>query len=232
MLKIDATDRICVAGLPRSGKTVLMRYLATLPRRVYIIDPLNQYGEFGEVGDVLSGKTRCVLRLDEFDMFEDVCKKLHHVSNVTLVVEEAEHFIAQGRKMGTYSASLIQMGRNWGIGIWCTTRRIQGISKTFFDLAQHVMFFRCGLKSRDYIADMIGQDYVRPVIKSRYNSTGYTITTLPEHAFLHFNLETEDAQISKLELGARSHIETEGKVKKGKVNTATEDAEVENAQAR
>jgi len=194
-----------------------MRYLATLPRRIYIIDPLNQYAEFGEVGDVLSGATRCVLQLDDIEGFENVCKRLNHISNLTLIVEEAEHFISQGKKMGTYSSSLIQMGRNWGIGVWCTTRRIQGISKTFFDLAQHMMFFRCGLKSRDYIADMIGNDFVWPRVNSKYNHTGYTITNLPEHAFLHFNLETEDSEIQKLELGARPHIADADKGSAGKV---------------
>jgi len=103
------------------------------------------------------------------------------------------------------------MGRNWGIGIWGTTRRIQDVNKRFFDLCQHSFFFRCGLKSRDYIADMIGAEFVYPYPSPKYNHTGYTITTLPQYHCLHFNLDDETAEIIVLKLGAREHIVTAGK---------------------
>lgn len=132
-------------------------------------------------------------------------------ANCTLIIEEAEQYLSQQRPMLPATSQLIRMGRNWGIGIWGTTRRIQDVNKRFFDLCQHSFFFRCGLKSRDYIADMIGQELVYPVASPKYNHTGYTITTLPQYHCLHYNLDDETTEIIVLKLGAREHIETAGK---------------------
>jgi len=137
---------------------------------------------------------------------EDICKSLWARSNVTLIIEEAEQYISQGRPLLPFTSGLIRMGRNWGIGIWATTRRIQDINKRFFDLSQHCFFFRCGLKSRDYIADMIGPEYVYNYPSCKYNHTGYAVTTLPPYHALHFNLEDETTEIITLKLGGREHI--------------------------
>ena len=130
-----------------------------------------------------------------------------------LAIEEAEQYLSQQRAMLPYTSGLIRMGRNWGIGVYATTRRIQDINKRFFDLAQHCFFFRCGLKSRQYIADLIGYEYVYPYPSRKYNLTGYCITTLPSFHWLHFNLEDETAEVGVLRLGAREHLAT---VEKGK----------------
>lgn len=154
---------------------------------------------------------RYIPRRETPNELEDIAKSLWARSNVTLVLEEAEQYIAQGRAMLPYTSGLIRMGRNWGIGVWATTRRIQDINKRFFDLAQHCFFYRCGLKSRDYIADMIGAEYVFPYPSPKYNKTGYCILTLPPFHALHFNLDDETAEIVTLKLGAREHIQTAGK---------------------
>ena len=157
---------------------------------------------------------------------EAICQKLWKVSNLTLIVEEAEQYIAQGKSLLPYTSGLIRMGRNWGIGIYATTRRIQDINKRFFDLAQHCFFFRCGLKSRDYISYMLGYEYMYPAAHPVYNKTGYTITTLPPFHCLHFNLEDETAQVLTLKLrstlspGQGGHLDevskkAESPVKKG-----------------
>ena len=78
------------------------------------------------------------------------------------------------------------------MGIFAVTRRIQRLSKDFFDLSQHCFLFRCGLKSRGYIADMIGWDDTRKLMR------------LPEYHFLHYNVETEDSSVHVLKLGGRS----------------------------
>lgn len=204
-MKISSTDRICISGLPGTGKTKFMCYLATLASPdILIIDPLDQYGMFPD-------ECRYIPKRETPNELEDICKSLFARSDVTLIIEEAEQYLAQGRPLLTYTSGLIRMGRNWGIGVWATTRRIQDINKRFFDLAQHCFFFRCGLKSRDYIADMIGAEFVFPYPSPKYNKTGYTITTLPPYHCLHFNLDDETAEICTLKLGAREHIATAGK---------------------
>lgn len=213
MIKLGPEDRLCIAGLGGQGKTYLMRYLLSVAPdsfQPYIIDPLNQYTQFGDIGDLLQGGKRCVPNMaNAMQEMEHICHKLHAVDKRILVVEEAEQFIPQRRPMQPRTASLIQMGRNWNVGIWGTTRRIQDINKVFFDLAQRVFFFRCGLNSRNYISDLIGADYIhesRPT-KYRVNKTGFTITSLPPYHFIHFDLQEETAQVMCLQLGAREHIQ-------------------------
>lgn len=153
---------------------------------------------------------RYVPKRETANELEEICKQLMARANVTLVVEEAEQYISQSKAMLPATSQLIRMGRNWGVGIYATTRRIQDINKRFFDLCQHCFLFRVGLKSRDYVADMIGAEYVYPYPSPKYNKTGYTITTLPQYHFLHFNLEDETAEIGVLKLGAREHIAAAG----------------------
>lgn len=223
MAIIKNTDRVCISGQTGTGKTTLARHFASIYEdKIYVLDPINQYTQFGEPGDIREGKKRCVPLISNGPQeLEKIARALHYLENRTLVIEEAEQFIPQRKPLLPYTASLIQMGRNWGIGIYCITRRIQEINKTFFDLAQHVFFYRCGFKSREYIADMIGKDFMYPMYRPgqpKLNITGYTITTLPRYHCLHFNLETEEAQVVIVNLGgAREHLEQVTKGQKVKV---------------
>lgn len=115
--------------------------------------------------------------------------------NVTFVIEEAERYLGQGKPMGENTFDLINRGRNWGVGVFAVTRRIQRLSKDFFDLCQQVFLFRCGLKSREYITDMIGKESTRQIMQ------------LPLYHFLHFSVETEESSVHVLKLGVRPHLE-------------------------
>lgn len=208
MIEISSTDRICICGLPGSGKTYLMRYFCTLVEPdLIVVDPLGQY-------DMFPDKCRYIPKRETANELEEICKLLMARSNTVLCIEEAEQYISQQKAMLPYTSMIIRMGRNWGIGVWGTTRRIQDINKRFFDLAQHCFFFRCGLKSREYIADLIGAEFVYPYPAPKYNRTGYCITTLPPFHFLHFNLEDETAEVGVLKLGAREHLEEASSKKK------------------
>lgn len=211
-MKIKSTDRLCVCGLPDTGKTTFMRYLASLAEpHILIIDPLDQY-------DMFPDECRYIPKREHPQELEDICRRLWAQTDMTLIIEEAEQYLQQGRALLPATSGLIRMGRNWGIGVWATTRRIQDINKRFFDLAQHCFFFRCGLKSRDYIADMIGHEYVYPYPRPKYNHTGYSITTLPDYHCLHFDLTDETAEIVTLKLGGREHIEQVGKKSEAQVS--------------
>lgn len=205
MISLKSDDRICIAGLTGTGKTYLMRYFASLCEpQVLIIDPLSQYEMFGD-------ECRYIPKRETPNELEEIAKQLMARSDCTLIIEEAEQYMPQERAMLPNLSMVVRMGRNWGIGIYATTRRIQDINKRFFDLAQHCFFFRVGLKSREYVANMIGAEYVFPYPSPKYNKTGYCLTTLPPYHFLHFNLEDETAEIGVLKLGAREVIKTVGK---------------------
>lgn len=209
-LEIKSTDRVTIAGLPGSGKTTLAKYFASLCEpHVLIYDPLQQYEGFPD-------ECRYIPHSDSLDEFDAVCRKLRATSKITFIVEECERYIGQGKPLGENAFDLINRGRNWGVGIFAVTRRIQRLSKDFFDLSQHCFLFRCGLKSRGYIADMIGWDDTRKLMR------------LPEYHFLHYNVETEASSVHVLKLGGRSsgvvtkeeeskRQEEEQSIKKGRV---------------
>jgi len=188
-VNIKSTDRITVAGLPGTGKTTLGKYLASLCMpRVLIYDPLAQYDGFPD-------ENRYIPKSDSLSEFDAVCRQLRMRGNVTFIVEEAERYLGQGKPLGENAFDLINRGRNWGVGVLAVTRRIQRLSKDFFDLCQDVFLFRCGLKSREYITDMIGRESTKKIM------------ALPLFHFLYFNVETEESSVHVLKLGVRPHLE-------------------------
>ncbi len=202
------TDRICICGLPGGGKTTLAKYLASLAEpNLIIIDPLGQYTNFPK--ECL----RYPKRMDPM-FLEGIAKELWNRKDTVLLIEEAEQFMKQGKPLLEYTSGLVRMGRNWGIGIIVVTRRIQELSKEYFGHCQQVFFYKCDLKSREYIGDLLGNEFVKPQVKRETNTTGYVINTLPKFAFLHYNLETEEARVSRLNFqGIRPHMESIAKSK-------------------
>ena len=181
-IDIKSTDRVTLSGLPDSGKTILSKYLAALAEpRVLIYDPLDQYDGFPD-------SMRYVPKNDSMEEFEEVCRKLCSTPNMFFVIEEAERYIGQGKPLGPYAFDLINRGRNWGIGILAVTRRIQRLSKDYFDLCRHVFFFRQGLRSYDYVKEMVGPDAVT------------RIHQLEQYHFLHYDLVQEQFTVGYLSL--------------------------------
>lgn len=193
MIKIKSTDRVTIAGLPGSGKTTLAKYLASLcSPNVLIYDPLSQYDGFPD-------ECRYIPQSDSLAEFESVCHRLRAQGGITFVVEEAERYLGQGKPLGPHAFDLINRGRNWGVGVFAVTRRIQRLSKDFFDLCQHCFLFRCGLKSKEYLADMIGWENFREMRR------------MDRYHFMEYDVETELSSINTLQLGpAQRVVEAKG----------------------
>ena len=197
-LRISRSDRICIAGLPGTGKTTLAKFLASLCYpNVLIYDPLDQYSGF-------ESQCRYIPRSDSQAEFNSICRRLRAQSNVMFVVEECERYVGQGKPLGEDAFDLINRGRNWNVGIIAVTRRIQRLSKDYFDLCQHIFLFKCGLKSRGYLADMIGQAEANRVVR------------LPRYSFLYYNVETEESSVHRLRIeGLPAPDATAEKIKQG-----------------
>ena len=188
-LKITSTDRITICGLPGTGKTTLSKYLALLAEpNILVYDPLDQYTE-------LDDRCRYVPKSDSPLEFDRVCKVLCARSDTLFIVEECERYLGQGKALGPYAFEVINRGRNWGIGVIAVTRRLQRLSKDYFDLCQRVFFFRCGLKSRQYIEDMLGKSVLGQVI------------ALERFHFLCWDVEEESGVVAKLSLGTVPRVE-------------------------
>ena len=148
-----------------------------------IYDPLAQYDGFPD-------ENRYIPKSDSLSEFDGVCRTLRARGNCVFLIEEAERYLGQGKPLGENTFDLCNRGRNWGMGITAVTRRIQRLSKDYFDLCNHIFLFRIGLKSREYVADLIGWQLTRQII------------TLPQYHFLHYNVEDESHSIHVLKLEA------------------------------
>ena len=198
-LRISRSDRITIAGLPGTGKTTLAKFLASLCLpRVLIYDPLSQYSGFED-------EYRYIPKSDSQAEFNSICRRLRSQSNIMFVVEECERYIGQGRPLGDDAFDLVNRGRNWNVGIVAVTRRIQRLSKDYFDLCQHIFFFKCGLKSREYIADMIGRAEANRIMK------------LTKYSFLHYDVETEETSVHKLKIDGLSAPETAEEIREASI---------------
>lgn len=192
MINIKSTDRITICGLPGKGKSVLAKYLATIyeKRGLMIYDPLDQYKGFPD-------ECRYVPRSDDLSEFEAICAKVKAQGNMVFLVEECERYLGQGIRLTGSAFEIVNRGRNWGIGIIAVTRRIQAMSKDYFDLCSSIFFFKCGPRSRKYIAEMIGKRELSHIVQ------------LPLYHFLAYSVDDEHSQIGYVNIsGTRPHIET------------------------
>ena len=180
-LKVNTTDRFGIFGQPGTGKTKFVQYLATMvsESRLMIYDPLDQYTQFPDRCRVVPAD---INPLEEFDAFS---KQMMARRNVTVFVEEAQQYLPEGQRIGPNTLAMLNRGRNFGVGVFVCSQRIQDITKRFFDLAQTVVFFRCGFTSRRYIRELV------PEVAARINK-------LRDRHFLYFNLRTEDWNVSML----------------------------------
>ena len=188
-IKFKADDRITIAGLPGTGKTTLAKYLGSLlVPHLLIYDPLAQYEGFPD-------ECRYIPKSDSLEEFDGICRQLRAKGDTTFLIEESERYLGQGKPLHSNTFDLINRGRNWGVGVIAVTRRIQRLSKDYFDLCQRHFLFKCGLKSREYIAEMIGKDRLRDIMR------------LAEYHFLYYDINTETSSVHFLTLGPTERVE-------------------------
>lgn len=221
MIRMLSSDRVVICGLPRTGKTTLAKHFASSAgKNLYIIDPLNQYGEFDKI--IPKGNRVMPEPGKEMLVFESVCRRLCQVTNHRLLLEECEDYLGQGLMLPPFANRVIRQGRNWGIGIVAITQRLPEISKRFFDRCQHIFFFRCGVYSQTYIEDRIGRTKAEKVFK----------LSIDRHEFMHYDVGADTAEIYALKFeGAAEYAHTVEALKQGPVE-AEEQKEKVNAEAR
>lgn len=179
-----------IAGLPGTGKSTFAKYLADMFRHypgysILIYDPLDQYRAF-------SDEERYIPEADSQTEFDATCRRLCAVSNVVFIVDEAEAYLREGYLSNTYAFKLVKRGRNWGVGIYAVTRRLQDLSKGFFELCQHCFFFNCHPRVKDYLKKQLEPEAISAIM------------SLAKYDFVHYNMETHEWSVSGLELPARN----------------------------
>ena len=181
---LHTDDRVVIVGQPRTGKTTLLKYIASLMRkdRVVIIDPLDQYRGFMDEARIIPADR------NPMEEFNDIAKQIMARGNVTLIVEEAQKYLPESGKIGPDTMAMLNRGRNYGIGVIASTQRIQTITKNIWDISSTVIFFRPGFQSRSYIKGMLPPEVYSKVI------------SLPNRYFVYYSLETEDWGVGTLKI--------------------------------
>lgn len=164
---------------------------------ILIYDPLDQYRAFTD-------EERYIPEADSQAEFDATCRRLCAVPNVVFIVDEAEAYLREGYLSNTYAFKLVKRGRNWGVGIYAVTRRLQDLSKGFFELCQHCFFFNCHPRVRKYLKDWLEPEAIDAIM------------SLPKYDFVYYNMETHQWLVSGLELPrsnpeavARANLEAE-----------------------
>ena len=174
--KFKSDDRIAITGQPGTGKSVFTNYLASLipEDRLLIIDPLDQYGNFPDACRIVPQD------IDPVAEFNEIARQVMLKGDKTVFVEEAQRYMPEGEHIGKDTMAMINRGRNFGVGIVAISQRIQHINKNFWDVAQNIVFFRPGLKTRGrYLAE-----FVAPDAKA-------AIEHLPDHQFIYYSLRDD-----------------------------------------
>jgi len=128
------------------------------------------------------------LRCDSLGELDRVRAVLRKCPDIIFVIEECELYLNVRRPIPLNAYALVNRA---GIGAsgHALTRRIEELSKSYFGLCKHVYFFRCGLRSDKYIAEMVGQDVTD------------TIKGLPPHHFIDYDVMTTAYATATLDLG-------------------------------
>lgn len=213
-IKLKTSNRIITAGLPGSGKTKLAYFLAAECQKslgtpnLYIIDPLNQYGQFDEL---IQEGYRFVPQRHDMQDFERICQHLWVEQNHVLIIEECEEYLWQGVSLPYHAYKVVRMGRNRGIGIQGVSQRIQEVDKKFTDRCQHYFFFKCGMESFGYLKERLGRERAQRVLN------------LEKHNFIHYDIEEQTFLKYKLNLRLSEFgiIESTEDVTKGEAPSLT-----------
>ena len=136
-MKISSSEVCVIAGMRKTGKTMLAKFLADQMRRkdidVYVFDPCAEY----------DGYNRYIPK-SAFDIREldQVCKEIWQKGNTFFVIDEAEAYIKEKGFLPPYVSLIILRGRHRAIGLCVITRRIALLNKNVFALADHLFLFK------------------------------------------------------------------------------------------
>jgi len=169
MIQINPTYRYTVAGLPGQGKTVFARHiikqLKTSGVDTVIYDPMAQYT------DLDSYVPKYFATEYQMPEFDDIAMQIWDKRNVFFVVEEVENFLPQAGRRSGIMWRIINMGRNYGLGVLAVTRRISNMDKTMFSLSDKTFIFRLfSPNDLEYCRGFIGKsaDTLLPKLKCGY----------------------------------------------------------------
>jgi hypothetical protein len=193
--KIKLTDVVLVTGKRGTGKTYFVKWYTINnllgKTKVFVYDPLYQYGNLGKVvnnlkdvsdGDLRDFKKAIVYQpLDEMDTeenFDIVAKYCHERGHMVFVGEEINEYMTP-YKITPHFRALVRRGRNYGIGLLTVSHRPAYLSLNFLNMIDHWFIFQQDL---DRDLDRL-VEYLR---RANPDITADFIANMPDRHFIHF----------------------------------------------
>ena len=128
--------RICIVGLQGSGKSYLSKYLLQNFRRVFIIDPMDEY----QIIDRDRNRVRIVIKDETIP--DVVYETIENTNLDLLVVDEISRFApsrkAQNKRLRDYADACRHLGTTF-MGI---ARRAGQVFTDYVELAHYMFIFR------------------------------------------------------------------------------------------
>lgn len=178
MVEIKSNRHLFMAGMTRSGKTVLIRQLLNKFPRVVVHDRKNEWAEWAQKNHYLTihdvgtlqaaiqkGYKRMVYmpRDPSMEDFDEVCKIIFHTGNIYFCVDEAQSYSPYGR-IPFYFGELMRLGAGRGIGVCSLVQRPRETGNVLISEASIVIVFRLQLDTdRTKISSFVGKQVFEPL---------------------------------------------------------------------
>ena len=213
---IRLTDVSLLSGKRGTGKTYFCKYFIKehlLGKvKVFIYDPLYQYGDMGDVVhslDKIKSNFRKDLKKaivfqptperDDDEHFDIVMKWVYLNGNMFLVGEEINEYMTP-YKITPHFKTLMRRGRNKGIGLLAVSHRPAHISLNFLNFIDHWFIFR-----QDLPSDLKRlEEYL---LRTDAKFDGDYIARLPDRYFIYYYTDRDTGRsVAMLHQPVKSNI--------------------------
>lgn len=157
-IRLKRNEKSMIVGVNDMGKSVLFRHLIKQyldsGTKVLLYDSEKEYGDYEDPNLKVYMPTEPA-NVEEFDT---VCKQVWERKRMVLAIESIDFYATPYQPMPPNLKKIIHWGRNRGIGVLMTSRRIANVHKDCCALNRHWFLLHCYLPNDiKYIRSFIGK---------------------------------------------------------------------------
>lgn len=157
-ITVSTNEKIMIVGVNNMGKSVLFKHLVKQflkeGSKVILYDSEKEYSDFQHPNLVVYQPEMP----SDIPEFEEICRRTWEKGNMILAIESVDFYAPPQQPLSPYFKRCIHWGRNRGIGVLMTSRRIASVHKDACGLCRHWFLFHCYLPNDiKYIKQFIGE---------------------------------------------------------------------------
>ncbi|MDG6919766.1 MAG: hypothetical protein JRN62_10095 [Nitrososphaerota archaeon] len=198
-------DNIVLVGLPKSGKTHALKRLIipSLRGSAWIWYPEQRDDRLPDfvksqgwqvassIDQLKLGRALIYPRDRSIEEFDRFCERADALSNLTLVVDEAEYYVGKYKIKSPSFARIVNGGRPRGVCWVAIARRPQQLHNDILHAANHVFCFAFDLPGDlEFMSHWVGPEVWGFVSPEKRKTAFRTLPQLPQHAFVYYNKDT------------------------------------------